>query len=190
MSRPLSGSNRTAISEAAQRYGAALFDLATEAKKVAAVEQDAKALLAAWQTSADLRAALTSPLFPVEEKAAALAAIGKKMKVNAVTQKFLGLAAHNRRAADLGGMLAAFLALAAQARGAVLAEVSTAEPLSEEQLKSLTEALGRAFKAPVDVETTLKPELLGGLVVKVGSRLFDDSVKSKLDALKIAMKGA
>ena len=87
-------------------------------------------------------------------------------------------------------MLAAFLALAAQARGAVLAEVSTAEPLSEEQLKSLTEALGRAFKAPVDVETTLKPELLGGLVVKVGSRLFDDSVKSKLDALKIAMKGA
>ncbi|GBF56497.1 ATP synthase subunit delta [Candidatus Phycosocius bacilliformis] len=186
----MSGSNRTAISEAAQRYGAALFDLATEAKKVAAVEQDAKALLAAWQTSADLRAALTSPLFPVEEKAAALAAIGKKMKVNAVTQKFLGLAAHNRRAADLGGMLAAFLALAAQARGAVLAEVSTAEPLSDEQLKSLTEALGRAFKAPVDVETTLKPELLGGLVVKVGSRLFDDSVKSKLDALKIAMKGA
>lgn len=186
----MSGSNRSAISEAAQRYGAALFDLATESKKVAAVEQDAKALLAAWQTSADLRAALTSPLFPVEQKAAALGAIAKQMKADTITQNFLGLAAQNRRSADLGGMLAAFLGLAAQARGAVLAEVSTAEPLSEEQLKSLTEALGRAFKAPVDVETTLKPELLGGLVVKVGSRLFDDSVKSKLDALKIAMKGA
>ncbi|MFN7747162.1 MAG: F0F1 ATP synthase subunit delta, partial [Hyphomonadaceae bacterium] len=89
----MSGSNHSAISEAAQRYGAALFDLATESKKVAAVEQDAKALLAAWQTSADLRAALTSPLFPVEQKAAALGAIAKKMKANAITQNFLGLAA-------------------------------------------------------------------------------------------------
>jgi F-type H+-transporting ATPase subunit delta len=186
----LSGSYRIAIPEAAQRYGAALFELATEAKKVAGVEKDAKALLAAWQTSSDLRSAMTSPLFGVEQKAAALDAIAVKLKAQKLTHNFLGLAAQNRRCGDLGGMLAAFLGLAAKARGAVLAEVSTAEPLSDEQLKDLTEALGRAFKGPVDVETTLKPELLGGLVVKIGSRLFDDSVKSKLDALKIAMKGA
>lgn len=186
----MSGSSRNTISEAAQRYGVALFDLACESKKAGAIEADAKALLSAWTLSDDLRAAMMSPLFPAEQKAAALASIGKKLKVNAITSKFLGLAAQNRRAGDLGGMLSTFLALAAKARGAILAEVSTAEALSAEQLQGLTESLSRAFNATVDVETTVKPELLGGLVVKVGSRLFDDSVKSKLDALKIAMKGA
>ena len=116
--------------------------------------------------------------------------MAKKMKLNTITTNFLGLTAQNRRTGELGGMLTAFAGLAASARGAILAEVSTAEPLSAEALKSLTEALSTAFNAIVDVETTVKPELLGGLVVKVGSRLFDDSVKSKLDALKTAMKGA
>ena len=178
------------MTEAAQRYGAALFDLATESKKVDAVEADAKALLAAWDASADLRAAMTSPLHAGDQKAAALAAIAKKLKVNAITAKFLGLAAHNRRAGELGGMLQAFVNLVAKARGTVTAQVATAEPLAADQLQALTDALARAFKAPVQVETAVKPELLGGLVVKVGSRMFDDSVKSKLDALKIAMKGA
>jgi F-type H+-transporting ATPase subunit delta len=87
-------------------------------------------------------------------------------------------------------MARALMAKTARARGAVVAEVATAEPMSADQLADLTAALARAFKAPVDVEASVKPELLGGLVVKVGSRLFDDSIKTKLDALKIAMKGA
>jgi F-type H+-transporting ATPase subunit delta len=186
----LSGSQAIAVSETAKRYGVALFDLASESKKVDAVEADAKSLLAAWHASDELRATMVSPLFPVEQKAAVLGAMAKKMKLNAITANFLGLAAQNRRTGELGGMLTAFAALAAKARGAILAQVSTAEPLSADALKSLTAALSTAFKASVDIETTVKPELLGGLVVKVGSRLFDDSVKSKLDALKIAMKGA
>jgi F-type H+-transporting ATPase subunit delta len=186
----LSASHAIAVSETAKRYGVALFDLASEAKKVDAVEGDAKSLLSAWQDSADLRATLASPLFPVEQKAAVLGAMAKKMKLNAITTNFLGLAAQNRRTGELGGMLTAFVGLAAKARGAVTAEVSTAEPLSADALKSLTQALSTAFNASVDIQTTVKPELLGGLVVKVGSRLFDDSVKSKLDALKTAMKGA
>jgi F-type H+-transporting ATPase subunit delta len=178
------------VSEAAKRYGVALFELAAESKKIDAIEADAKSLLTALSGSDDLRATLASPLFPNDQKADVLGAIAKKMKLNAITTKFLGLAAQNSRSGDLGGMLTAFNGLAAKARGAVLAEVSTAEPLSADALKSLTDALSRAFNAKVDVETSVKPELLGGLVVKVGSRLFDDSVKSKLDALKIAMKGA
>lgn len=186
----LSGNYSFVVSEAAKRYGVALFELATESKKVDGVEADAKALLAILHTNVELRATLASPLFPNGEKAAALNAIAKKMKLNAITSNFLGLSAQNSRAGDLGGMLSAFIALASKARGAVLAEVSTAEALSADALKSLTEALSRAFNAQVDVETSVKPELLGGLVVKVGSKLFDDSVKSKLDALKTAMKGA
>jgi F-type H+-transporting ATPase subunit delta len=186
----LNGSSHIAVTETAKRYGVALFDLARESKKVDVIEADAKSLLAAWSGSEDLRVAMDSPLFPAEQKAAALGAIAEDMKLNALTIKFLGLTAQNRRSGELGGMLTAFASLAAKARGAIRAEVSTAEPLSADALKSLTEALSTAFKASVDVETTVKPELLGGLVVKVGSRLFDDSVKSKLDALKIAMKGA
>jgi F-type H+-transporting ATPase subunit delta len=186
----LSGINSIVVSETAKRYGVALFDLASESKKVDAVEADAKSLLMAWNDSADLRSTLASPLFPVEQKSAVLAAMAKKMKLNAITTNFLGLAAQNRRTSELGGMLTAFAGLAAKARGAVTAEVSTAEPLSADALKSLTDALSKAFNAIVDIQTTVKPELLGGLVVKVGSRLFDDSVKSKLDALKVAMKGA
>jgi F-type H+-transporting ATPase subunit delta len=188
--RALSGPTSIAVSEAAKRYGVALFELAADSKKIDAIEADAKSLLAALASSDELRATLASPLFPTEQKAAVLAAMAKKMKLDAITANFLGLTAQNRRTGDLGGMLTAFVALSAKARGAVTAEVSTAEPLNADALKSLTDALSKAFKAQVDIQTTVKPELLGGLVVKVGSRLFDDSVKSKLDALKLAMKGA
>ena len=186
----MSAAQRIAVSETAKRYGVALFDLASESNSVEAIEADSKSLLLAWHESRDLRETLTSPLFPVEQKAAVLEAMASRMALNGVTSNFLGLVAQNRRAGELGGMLTAFVGLAAKARGAVLAEVSTAEPLSEDALTRLKDALSTAFKAVVDIETTVKPELLGGLVVKVGSRLFDDSVKSKLDALKVAMKGA
>lgn len=178
------------MSETAKRYGAALFALASESKKIDPIETDAKALLAAWAGSDDLRAVMISPLYPADEKAGALASLAQKMKLQPITTNFLGLTAHNRRTGELADMLTAFVGLAAKARGTVLAEVSTAEPLGADALKSLTEALRTAFQAGIEVQTTVKPELLGGLVVKVGSRLFDDSVKSKLDALKIAMKGA
>lgn len=186
----MSAIRHSAITEAAERYASALFELAGEAGAVAAVEADMKALAAAWRTSADLRAAMASPLYPVAEKQAALAGIAAKAGLHALSAKFVGLLAANGRAADLGGAALAFVERAARARGAVRAEVASAHALSDAQVRALTDALSAAFKAPVDVETSVRPDLLGGLVVKVGSKLFDDSVKAKLEALKIAMKGA
>lgn len=186
----MSGQTGSASTQAAERYASALFGLAVEAKAVEAVEADARAFLAANDASADLRKALASPLIPAEQKGAALAGIAARMKLSPLTANFFGVVARNGRADALAAMARAVVAMAAKARGAVVAQVATAEPMSDTQLADLTAALTRAFKAPVDVEASVKPELLGGLVVKIGSRLFDDSVKSKLDALKIAMKGA
>jgi F-type H+-transporting ATPase subunit delta len=183
---------RSAISvtPAAERYAAALFDLCQETGAVAAVESDAKALLAAIATSADLRAALASPLIPAEEKAGVLATLAAKMKLSTVSANFLGVVAKNARAAELAGALKAFLLLAAKARGSARADVAAAAPLSDEQVASLKASLEKAFNRPIEMDVTVKPDLLGGFVVKVGSKMFDASIRSKLDALKIAMKGA
>lgn len=178
------------VTPAAERYAAALFDLCQETGAIAAVEADAKALLAAIATSADLKAALASPLIPAEEKAGALAALAAKMKLSTVSANFLGVVAGNGRAAELAGALTAYLLLAAKARGAARADVAAAAPLSEAQAASLKTSLEKAFNRPIEMDVTVKPDLLGGFVVKVGSKMFDASIRSKLDALKIAMKGA
>jgi F-type H+-transporting ATPase subunit delta len=186
----VSASKSSVSSQVIDRYAGTLFDLAGEGKVADKVEADARAVLAACAASPDLTAVLASPLHPVDEKAGVLAALAKKMKLNALTTRFMGVLANNGRADALAPVMAAVLTLAAKARGAVIAEVATATALSAEQTADLKTALERAFQAPVDIDSTVRPELIGGLTVKVGSRLFDDSIKSKLDALKLAMKGA
>jgi F-type H+-transporting ATPase subunit delta len=186
----LSATAASASTEAVSRYATTLFELAQEAGLTDKVEADARALVAAFAASPELRTALASPLTKLDEKAGVVAALAKKMKLQDLTTRFLSVVAGNGRAGAIGAMAQAVVALAAKARGAVTAQVSTAEALSAAQTAELKAALERAFKAPVDIEPSVKPELIGGLVVKVGSRLFDDSVKSKLDALKTALKGA
>lgn len=186
----MSATAASASSEAVNRYATTLFELARDAGLSDKVEADARAIANAFSGSDELRAALASPLVAGEEKAAVLAAIAAKMKLQDLTTRFLGVVAANGRAGDVGHMARAVVTLFTRARGAVTAEVSTAEALSASQTAELRAALERAFNAPVDIEPSVKPELIGGLVVKVGSRLFDDSVKSKLDALKTALKGA
>ena len=172
------------------RYAQALFDLATEQKTVAAVEADLKSLKAALADSRDLRVLVASPAFSAEDKAKGLAAIAVKAKFNGTTKKFLGLLAANGRAGALSAVITAFEALSAKARGAVSAEVVTAVPLTAAQTKGVAAALRQALGKDPEISTRVDPAILGGIRVKVGSRLFDASLRSKLDSLKFALKRA
>jgi F-type H+-transporting ATPase subunit delta len=172
------------------RYAQALFDLALETKALAAVEADLKALKAARDESADLRLALSSPAYSAEDKGKALVAIGKAAKFNKTTLNFLGLLAANRRASALMSVIASFEKLSAAHRGVVAAEVTTAVKLTAAQIKGVKAALVEALGQDPEITTRVDPAILGGLKVKVGSRLFDASLRSKLDSLKFALKRA
>lgn len=180
----------SSLSNVGSRYAQALFDLATDQKQVAAVEADLKSLKAAIADSKELRTLIGSPTFSAEDKAKGLVAIGAKGKFNMTTLKFLGLLSENGRAAALPAVIDAFAKLSAAARGAVSAEVTTAIALSPAQQKGVAAALRQALGKDPEITTRVDPALLGGIKVKVGSRLFDASLKSKLDSLKFALKRA
>jgi F-type H+-transporting ATPase subunit delta len=172
------------------RYARALFDLASDQKQVAAVEADLKSLKAALKESRDLRVLVGSPAFSAEAKGKGLAAIAAKAKFNATTQKFLGLLAANGRADILASVITGYEALSAKARGAVSAQVTTAVALSPAQSRGVAAALRQALGKDPEIEIRIDPAILGGIKVQVGSRLFDASLKSKLDSLKFALKRA
>ena len=176
--------------DAGQRYAKALFELASETGVLRAVEADMKSLASALSDSADLKRLLNSPAFSAADKAKGLKAIGVKARLDTITTKFLGLMAANGRSADLRSIMNAFQTLAAKARGAVTAEVVSAAPLTADQAKGIAAALRTALGKDPEVTTRVDPALLGGLKVRVGSRLFDASLKSKLDSLKFALKRA
>lgn len=177
-------------SNVGDRYAQALFDLASDNKEVAAVEADLKSLKAALADSRDLRVLVGSPAFSAEVKAKGLGAIAAKAKFKPTTVKFLGLLAANGRAGALASTITGFEALAAKARGAVSAQVTTAIPLSAAQSKGVAAALRQALGKDPEIETRVDPAILGGIKVQVGSRLFDASLRSKLDSLKFALKRA
>ena len=172
------------------RYAQALFELAKDGREVAGVEADLKSLKAMLADSPDLRTLVASPGFDAEAKGKGLAAIAAAAQLSATTTKFLGLVAANRRASALPAMIAAFERLAAADRGAVSAEVVTAAPLSDAQTKALAAALRTALGKDPEIETRVDPAILGGVKVRVGSRLFDASLKSRLDQMKFALKRA
>ena len=178
------------LSNVGARYAQALFDLANDQKQVAAVEADLNSLKAALADSKDLRTLLGSPTFGADDKAKGLAGIATKAKFNATTKKFLGLLAANGRAAALPAVITGFAKLSAAARGAVFAEVTTAVALSAAQEKGVAAALRQSLGKDPEITTRVDPAILGGIKVKVGSRLFDASLRSKLDSLKFALKRA
>ncbi|WP_306015195.1 F0F1 ATP synthase subunit delta [Oceanicaulis sp. MMSF_3324] len=178
------------MSEAGERYARALFDLAEEAGAAEAVEKDVDALGAVLADSDDLRDALTSPLYGAAEKSSVLSALAEKLGAQDLTKKFIAVAAHNGRASDITDMLRAFKVLAALKRGATSAVVTTADELTATQLKELTAALKTALGQDVDIRTQVRPDILGGLIVKVGSRMFDSSLRTKLEGLRNTMKEA
>ncbi len=172
------------------RYAQALFDLALETKALDAVESDLKALKAARAESADLRVMLASPVFSGEDKGKVLTAIGQKIGVSKTTLNFISVLSANRRADALPAVIAGFEQLSAAHRGVVAADVTTAIKLTAAQAKGIKAALAQALGKEPEITTHVDPTILGGLKVKVGSRLFDASLRTKLDSLKFALKRA
>ena len=176
--------------EVGKRYAQALFDLAIETGKLDAVRADLTSLKSAWIESADLRRLAQSPVISAEEQGRGLLAIADKARFETTTRNFLGLLAQNGRARDLGAVITGFEALYAKHAGVVAAEVVSTQALSAAQLKTINAALTSALgKTPV-ITTRIDPSILGGLKVKVGSRLFDASLKTKLDQMKFALRRA
>ncbi len=182
--------DETKATDAGQRYAQSLFELTIENGNLAKVEADLKSLKAMIADSADLRRLIDSPAFSAEDKGKGLVAVAVKAKFDMLTTKFLGLVASNGRAGDLLGAISAFSELSAKHRGVVTAEVISASALSPAQLKGVQAALAEALGKTPEVSTRVDPSLLGGLKVRVGSRLFDASLRSKLDSLKFALKRA
>jgi F-type H+-transporting ATPase subunit delta len=173
----------------AGRYAAALFDLAKEERQLPQVEADLAAFRTMLDESADLRRLIRSPVISAEDQAKALEAVLAKAGVAPLTANFFKLIARNRRLFAVVDMIRDFRAMLARERGEVSAEVASAHPLTAEQLNALKDALRVQIGKDVQVNTRVDPNLLGGLVVKVGSRMIDSSLRTKLNNLKVAMKG-
>ena len=176
--------------EVGERYAQALFDLASETGRLDAVRADLRSLKTAWVESADLRRLATSPVISAEDQHKGLGAVAAAAKFDATTVKFLGLLARNGRARDLAPVIAAFEALYARHAGIVAAEVVSASALDARQLNNVKAALRTALGRDPELTARVDPSILGGLKVKVGSRLFDASLKTKLDQMKFALKRA
>jgi F-type H+-transporting ATPase subunit delta len=173
----------------AGRYAAALFELAKEDGRLPQLEADLKSFQAMLNESADLRRLIRSPVISAEDQAKALDAVLAKAGASPLTANFFKLIARNRRLFAAPDMIRDFRALLARERGEVSADVASAHPLTAEQLTALKDALRVQIGKDVQVNTSVDPALLGGLVVKVGSRMIDSSLRTKLDNLKVAMKG-
>jgi F-type H+-transporting ATPase subunit delta len=173
----------------AGRYAAALFELAKEQKQLDQVARDVQAFHRLLEGSPELRRLVRSPVIAAEAQARALAAILAKIGISGTTGNFLKLLVRNRRLFAVADTLRAFRALLARERGEVSADVASAHPLSVEQMQVLSDSLKASIGKQVQVRTRVDPNLLGGLVVKVGSRMIDSSLRTKLNNLKVAMKG-
>ncbi|WP_397333618.1 MULTISPECIES: F0F1 ATP synthase subunit delta [Pacificimonas] len=171
------------------RYAMALFDLAKEEKAETSVEDSLATLKAALADSADFRTLISSPLLDREQQRAGMDALADRMKLDPLTKKFLGVLAKNRRLAALPEIVRAYQRLAAAARGEITAEVTSAHELSEDQKGALKTMLRARYHQDVALDANVDPKILGGLIVKVGSRLVDSSLKTKLDNIGRAMKG-
>lgn len=175
---------------AAGRYATALFELAKTSGAADAVEADLSAFRAMLETSPELAEVLASPLYAADDKAGVLIALADKAGFHELTRNTFGVTARNGRAGILGDVAKVYAALAAADRGVITAEVSSATPLTKKQTEALAASLKSAYGREIEVRTDVRPELLGGLIVKVGSRMFDSSLRSKLDGMKNAMKEA
>lgn len=179
----------TSLSGLAGRYATALIELAGEKKQLDSVAEDLKGLKSLIGESEDLRTLIRSPLYRREQQTAAIGALLEKAGVNDITRRFVMVVAKNKRLFVLPKIIDAFLAELARRRGEVTAEVTAAHELSDDQRHSLAEALRKAVGSKVQVALSVDPSILGGLVVKVGSRMIDNSVRTKLQRLQLVMKG-
>jgi F-type H+-transporting ATPase subunit delta len=178
------------VSGVAQRYATALFDLADEKQAHDAIAESLGVVLRAVEESADLKAFLANRKIASEAKASAIAAVLDSLGAHPLVRNLAGLMAANNRLEALPGTAQAYLAELAKRRGEITAEVTAAQALSEAQSAALNEQLRAAHGAKVNMSVTVDPSLIGGLIVKVGSKMIDSSMKSKLLKMQLAMKGA
>ena len=182
-------SEATGVSGLAERYAAALFDLADERRILDDVAADLRQLKAMLAGSADLSRLVRSPILSREEQARAVAAVAERAGFSPLVRDFLAVVAKNRRLFAVPAMIEAYLEKLAERRGEITVEVAAAQPLSETQLDLLREQLRRSVARRVSVDVRVDPGLIGGMVVKLGSRMIDGSIRSKLQRLRLAMKG-
>ncbi|MCU0911782.1 MAG: F0F1 ATP synthase subunit delta [Rhodobacteraceae bacterium] len=183
MSEPVSISSGIAA-----RYAAALFELAKEGKALKALEADVDALSGALDVSADLRSVIASPVYSREDQAAAIAAVGGKLGLSELTASTLALMASKRRLFVLPQLVRALRAMIAEEKGEVTAEVVSAAALTKAQSDALAKTLKERFGKTVKLQTSVDDSLIGGLIVKVGSKMIDTSIRSQLASLQNAMK--
>ncbi|MGH6854584.1 MAG: F0F1 ATP synthase subunit delta [Aestuariivirga sp.] len=171
------------------RYANALFQLATEQNAVDKTGGELAAFQAAIEASPELKRLVRSPVYSAADQIATIDAICAKAKIGGTTLNFLKLVAKNRRLAAISAIIATYSTLLAGARGEVRAEIVSAEKLSDKHIKNVKAALKASIGREVQLTTRVDRSILGGLIVKVGSRMLDNSLKTKLQNLKIAMKG-
>ncbi len=182
-------SKASGISEIAERYAAAIFELATEKAEIDGVADDFRRIQAMVEDSGDLKRLLKSPIFSRKEQALAMAALAKKAEFSDITTNFIALAARNRRLFMLSDVIDRFFERLSEQRGEVKADVLSAAALNESQMASLQDSLKKTFGKEVSLHTSVDASLIGGLIVRVGSRMIDSSLRTKIQKLQLAMKG-
>ena len=187
---PVAGKDQT-ISGMAGRYATALFELALENKAVDAVKKDLDQFDALIADSADLNRLVRSPVFDADEQLKALSAILAKAGIAGIAANFLRVITTNRRLFAVRDMIRGYRALVARHKGEVTAHVTVAEKFSDTHLDALKSALKTVTSGKdIDLDVKIDPAIIGGLIVKVGSRMVDSSLRTKLNSIKLAMKEA
>ncbi|MGL4636098.1 MAG: F0F1 ATP synthase subunit delta [Beijerinckiaceae bacterium] len=189
MADDLSGSGPV-VSGIAGRYASALFELASDAKQIPAVGKDLARFDALVAGSPDLERLVKSPAFTAAEQVSAVTAVLDKAKITGLAANFIKLVASKRRLFAVRGMVTAYNALADAKAGVAKAEVTVAEKLSDKNRKAIVDTLKSVTGKTVNVTEKVDPSIIGGIIVKMGSRMVDSSVRTKLNSLKIAMKEA
>ena len=179
--------NEPIMASVAGRYASALFELAQDENRVSEVEKDLGTFLSLFDESEDLRRMVRSPIIDSEQQSKAILALFEKAGIGQLTGNFFKLITRNRRLFAAPDMVRAFQSLAAKARGEVTADVASAQPLNDEQVAALKAKLKETIGKDVQLSLRVDPSLLGGLVVKVGSRMVDGSLRTKLANLKAAL---
>ena len=173
----------------AGRYASALFDLAREQRQIESIGNSLEALSQALVESKEFNELVTSPLVSREDAGKAFEALAPQLGVDPLTANFLGVLAKNGRKGELRNVIRAFRRLAAEHRGETTAEIVTARPLNDDQLAALRQQLRTRAGRDVNIDATVDPDILGGIVVKLGSQQIDASIRTKLNRLASAMKG-
>ncbi|MEJ2021582.1 MAG: F0F1 ATP synthase subunit delta [Maritimibacter sp.] len=172
----------------AQRYATAVFELAKEEGVIAAVEKDLDVLADALNDSSDFAAMIGSPIYSRAEQAKAMTALASKMGLSVPMAGVLGVMAEKRRLFVLPQLISALRAAIAEDKGEVTAEVTAAKAMTKTQQDKLAKALKASIGKDVKINLAVDEDLIGGLVVKVGSKMIDSSIRSRLNALQNSMK--